>query len=99
MSGLNIGLLYTLAWRNVWRNRRRTLVILLAIAFGIWSMVTLAAIMRGMIEQQVRNTINNLTGHIQVHAMAYRDDPAIDNSMPPPGPTMLKILRRQKGLR
>lgn len=95
MSGLNLSLLYTLAWRNVWRNRRRTLVILLAIAFGIWSMVTLAAIMRGMIEQQVRNTINNLTGHIQVHAVGYRDDPAVDNSMPPPGPTMLKILRGQ----
>jgi ABC-type lipoprotein release transport system permease subunit len=93
MSGLNLTLLYTLAWRNVWRNRRRTLVILLAIAFGIWSMVTLAAIMRGMIEQQVRNTINNLTGHMQVHAVGYRDDPAIDNSMPPPGPTMLRILR------
>lgn len=93
MSGLNLTLLYTLAWRNVWRNRRRTLVILLALAFGIWSMVTLVAIMRGMIEQQVRNTISNLTGHIQVHAVGYRDDPAIDNSMPPPGPTMLKVLR------
>ena len=95
MSGLNLSLLYTLAWRNVWRNRRRTFVILLAIAFGIWSMVTLAAIMRGMIEQQVRNTINNLTGHIQVHAAGYRDDPAVDNSMPPPSPTMLTILRGQ----
>jgi len=93
MSALNLSLLYTLAWRNVWRNRRRTLVILLAIAFGIWSMVTLAAMMRGMIEQQVQNTINNLTGHIQVHAVGYCDDPSIENSMPPPGPTMLKILR------
>jgi ABC-type lipoprotein release transport system permease subunit len=95
MSGLNLTLLYTLAWRNVWRNRRRTLVILLAIAFGIWSMVTLAAIMRGMIEQQVRNTISNLTGHMQVHGVGYRDDPAIDNSMPLPSPTMLRILRGQ----
>ncbi len=93
MSALNCSLLYTLAWRNVWRNRRRTFVILLAIAFGIWSMVTLAAIMRGMIEQQVHNTINNLTGHIQVHAVGYRDDPNIDNSMPSPGPLMLKVLR------
>ena len=93
MSVLNLGLLYTLAWRNVWRNRRRTMLILLAIAFGIWSMVTLAAMMRGMIEQQVRNTINNLTGHIQVHAMGYCDDHSVENSMPPPDPTMLKILR------
>jgi len=95
MSALNLSLLYTLAWRNVWRNRRRTLVILLAIAFGIWSMVTLAAIMRGMIEQQVDNTINNLTGHIQVHAVGYRDDPSIDNSMLSPGPSMLKVLRSE----
>ncbi|NVM21118.1 MAG: ABC transporter permease [Desulfobacterales bacterium] len=95
MSALNLGLLYTLAWRNVWRNRRRTLVILLAIALGIWSMVTLAALMRGMIEQQVLNTIKNLTGHIQVHAMGYRDDPAIDNSMPPPGAAILEAVRTE----
>ncbi|MBE9580228.1 MAG: ABC transporter permease [Proteobacteria bacterium] len=93
MSTLNVRLLYTLAWRNVWRNHRRTFVILVAIAFGIWSMVTLAAIMRGMIEQQVRNVINNLTGHIQVHAVGYRDDPVVDNSMPPPGPHMVEVLR------
>ena len=93
MNTLNVRLLYTLAWRNVWRNHRRTFVILVAIAFGIWSMVTLAAIMRGMIEQQVRNAINNLTGHIQVHAVGYRDDPVVDNSMPPPGPHMVEVLR------
>ncbi|MBN1840960.1 MAG: ABC transporter permease [Deltaproteobacteria bacterium] len=93
MSTLNVRLLYTLAWRNVWRNHRRTFVILVAIAFGIWSMVTLAAIMRGMIEQQVRNAINNLTGHIQVHAVGYRDDPVVDNSMPPPAPHMVEVLR------
>ena len=93
MSVLNLSLLYTLAWRNVWRNRRRTMLILLAIAFGIWSMVTLAAMMRGMIEQQVQNTINNLTGHIQIHGIDYCDDRSIENSMPPPGLSMLKILR------
>lgn len=92
MSTLNVRLLYTLAWRNVWRNQRRTFVILVAIAFGIWSMVTLAAIMRGMIEQQVRNAINNLTGHVQVHAVGYRDDPVVDNSMPSPGPPTVEVL-------
>jgi len=56
-------------------------------------MVTLAAIMRGMVEQQVRNTINNLTGHIQVHHVSYRDDPAIENSMPTPDLPMLEVLR------
>ena len=95
MSALNLGLLYTLAWRNVWRNRRRTLVILLAIALGIWSMVTLAALMRGMTEEQVRNTIKNLTGHIQVHGVGYRDDPSINNSMPQPAAAILEVVRTE----
>ena len=75
---------FQLGWRNIWRNRRRTLVILTAVIIGVWSMIFLGALMRGMADQFVNNGIKTLTGHIQVHHPGYRDDPVIENSMTDP---------------
>jgi ABC-type lipoprotein release transport system permease subunit len=73
-----------LGWRNIWRNARRTVVILAAVVIGVWCMITLGALMRGMIDQMVRNGIATLTGHIQVHSKGYRNDPVIENSIVDP---------------
>ena len=70
-----------MAWRNVWRNPRRTIVILVAVIIGVWSMILLGALMRGIAVGMVKNGIATLTGHIQIHQRGYRDDPSIDNSM------------------
>ena len=75
---------FQLGWRNIWRNRRRTLVILTAVVIGIWSMISLGALMRGTANQMVRNGISTLTGHIQVHLRGYRTDPVIENRMTHP---------------
>jgi ABC-type lipoprotein release transport system permease subunit len=70
-----------LAWRNIWRNPRRTAVILAAVIIGVWSMIFLGALMRGIAVGMVKNGIATLTGHIQIHHKGYRDDPAIEKSM------------------
>jgi len=67
----------SIAWRNLWRNPRRTLVILSAIVIGITSMVVLSALSRGMVDGMVDNAINNLVGHIRVQDPEYRVDPSI----------------------
>lgn len=72
-------LVVTLAWRNLWRHPRRTLMILFAFALGVWSMIVIAAITRGSMEQQLDSAILNLTGHLQVHRPGFRDDPVIDH--------------------
>jgi len=76
---------FQIGWRNIWRNPRRTLVILSAVLIGVWSMIFLSAFMRGIIDQMVRNGISTLTGHVQVHQKDYRNDPGIENSMTEPG--------------
>ncbi len=75
---------FQLAWRNLWRNPKRTLVLLTAVIIGVWSMVFLGALMRGVSDQMVRNGIANLTGHIQIHQQGYRNDPVVGNSIPHP---------------
>jgi ABC-type lipoprotein release transport system permease subunit len=85
-------LLATLAWRNLWRHPRRTLMILFAFALGVWSMVVLAAITRGSMEQQLDRSILHLTGHIQIHHPGYRDDPVIEHRMSAPGERLAAAL-------
>jgi len=76
-------LLVTLAWRNLWRHTRRTLVMLFALMLGVWSMVVMAALIRGSMEQHINKEILNLNGHVQVHAPGYRDDPAVEHGFLP----------------
>ncbi len=75
-----------LAWRNVWRNPRRTAVILVAVVIGVWAMVFLGALMRGMADGMVENAISTLTGEIQVHREGYRRDPVIAHRIENPEP-------------
>ncbi|MGD9139114.1 MAG: ABC transporter permease, partial [Desulfobacterales bacterium] len=73
-----------LAWRNIWRNTRRTIIILTAVVIGVWSMVMLGSLMRGIAVGMIHNGISTLTGHIQIHHRGYRNDPAIENSISDP---------------
>ncbi len=77
-----------LAWRNIWRNPRRTAVILAAIIIGVWAMIFLGSLMRGMAGGMVKNAIDTLTGHIQIHQKGYRSDPAIEYTMTDPEPVL-----------
>jgi ABC-type lipoprotein release transport system permease subunit len=83
-----------LAWRNIWRNKRRTIIILTAVVIGVWSMILLGSLMRGMAVGMINNGISTLTGHIQIHQKGYRTDPAIENSMLNPG-AVEEIMRRE----
>jgi ABC-type lipoprotein release transport system permease subunit len=70
---------FQLAWRNIWRNPRRTGVIMAAVIIGVWSMIFLGALMRGIIDGMIQNNIDTLTGHVQIHQKDYPDDPVVDN--------------------
>lgn len=70
-------MLNQLAWRNIWRVPRRTVIVLMAVIIGVWAMVVLGAFMAGTIDQMVQNGIETLTGHIQIHKKGYFNDPSI----------------------
>ena len=71
-----------LAWRNLWRNHRRTIIMLGAITIGAWAMIFMSALMRGMVNDMIREGIRSLPGHVQIHNPKYRDDPSIANLIP-----------------
>ncbi|MDX2321436.1 MAG: hypothetical protein QNK26_12685, partial [Moritella sp.] len=75
---------FKLAWRNLWRNYRRTLIMLAAIVVAVWAMVFMTALMRGMTNDMVTSGLKALPGFVQVHHSAYRDDPSVVNSFAMP---------------
>ena len=85
-----------LAWRNLWRNYRRTLIMLLAIALGVWAMIFMTALLRGMVDDMVKQGIGALPGHVQIHALAYRDDPSVTHGMPSPDKNLLEVLNGEQ---
>ncbi len=61
-----------LAWRNVWRHRRRTLIIVVAMAFGLAMMMMYDGLVAGFDQAIYGNAVKVLGGNIQVHAQGYR---------------------------
>lgn len=78
---MNFKLLWQLAVRNVWRNPKRSLLTISAVVVGVGGFVSLAALARGVSSNMAHQAIVDLTGHIQLHAPHYLDDPAIENSI------------------
>ena len=68
-----------LAWRYLWRNHRRTIIMLSAISIGVWAMIFMTALTRGMVDQMIKDGISVLPGHVQVHNPEFLDDPSVSN--------------------
>jgi len=81
-----------LAWRNLWRNHRRTLIMLTAISVGVWAMIFMTALMRGMVNEMIRDAVRSLPGHVQIHHPRYLDDPSVVNAIVPPADELLSVL-------
>ena len=71
-----------LAWRNVWRHRRRTIIIVLAMAGGLSLMMWYDGLIDGFDQAIYGNAVKVLGGNIQVHAEGYRAKAALTPLLP-----------------
>jgi len=60
-------MLLSISWRNIWRNKVRSLVIIFSIALGIFAGVLSAAFFKGMADQRINKVINTELSYIQIH--------------------------------
>ncbi len=75
-------MILSLAWKNIWRNKKRSLIITIAISFGLWGGLFSGAVMMGMMESVVETAINRDLSHIQVHKTDYSKEKEIINYIP-----------------
>ena len=69
-----------LAWRNIWRNKRRTVITTLSIVVAVFLSAVTRSTQEGQYENMIETTVGTFTGYIQVHGQGYWDEPKLDNS-------------------
>lgn len=70
-------MLFSLAWKNIWRNQRRTLVTVLAVSFGIWLALTATGLATGSYANLIDASVRMGLGHVSVQAKGYQEAPSL----------------------
>ncbi|HET9433983.1 MAG TPA: ABC transporter permease, partial [Chitinophagaceae bacterium] len=63
-----------IAWRNIWRNKMRSMVIMLSIAIGLFAGIAVLALYKGMMKSRIRAVIEAEVGHLQLHDRSFKKD-------------------------
>jgi len=69
---------FNLALRNLWRNRRRTLITSASIMFAAFFAIAMSSLQKGTWLNTLEGMLHNYTGHIQIHAKGYSENQSIN---------------------
>ncbi|HAD98179.1 MAG TPA: ABC transporter permease [Cryomorphaceae bacterium] len=70
-----------LAWRNIWRNKRRSLLTAGSVLFALFFALIMRSMQLGVYDNMVQNVVNISTGYIQVHGKDFWDEKTLEYSM------------------
>ena len=79
---MSLKLIWQLSMRNIMRHKRRNAMLFAAIAVAVAGVSGINTLIRGMQYGMLDAAVENLTGHIKIHAPEYRDDPNINKGFP-----------------
>lgn len=77
-------MLLKIAWRNIWRQRRRSLIIMTSIIIGNASILLYDSIAIGFTAQKLENEIGTHVSHIQINSKGYNNNKVIGNKINDP---------------
>jgi ABC-type lipoprotein release transport system permease subunit len=80
-----------MAWRNVWRNPRRTWLTVAAISFACIILIFMLSFQFGSYETMINSAIHINTGHIQIQAQDYFEERSMRQVVPDPGPILESV--------
>lgn len=80
-----------LAWRNIWRNKRRTLITTASIFFAMFFALVMRSGQVGSYAHMTRSIVETYSGYIQIHKKGYWKDQTIDNVMKCEDSLLIKI--------
>lgn len=75
-------MLIRIAWRNLWRNRRRSLIIQSSVVIGVVAIIFLDGLMNGMLYQMLFNQVSSTIAHIEIHKNGFNDNKSVQNFIP-----------------
>lgn len=71
---------FKIAWRNLWRNKRRSFITISSVFFAVFLALIMRSMQLGTYDAMIRNAVKSSTGYIQIHAEGYWDDKTINNT-------------------
>ncbi len=72
---------FKIAWRNLWRNKRRTTITISSIFFAVFIAILMRSFQLGSYNNMIDNIVTQISGHLQIQEKDYFDNPSIDNSI------------------
>ena len=72
-------MILTVAWRNIWRNKRRTLITVASVFFALFFALMMRSLQIGTFGKIVDDIVSSYSGHIQIHQKGYWDERIINN--------------------
>ncbi len=79
------------AWRNIWRNKRRTLITSASVFFAVFFGLMMRSMQIGTFGRISDNLVSSYSGHIQIHKKGYSEEKIINNSFEPASEDINKI--------
>ena len=78
---MNILTLIKISWRNVWRNKLRSFVVILSVIFGLLGGIIIIAMSYGLNEERMNNAVEAYLSHVQIHNKQFSEDFNITNTI------------------
>ncbi|MCF8379871.1 MAG: FtsX-like permease family protein [Bacteroidales bacterium] len=91
-------MIWSVSWKNVWRNKTRSGVVITAVSLGVLAGVFSMAFMKGMAKQRVDSAIKTETSHIQIHTPEYVNVNDLENYFTNSEELRLNILSKPSAI-
>ena len=75
-----MNLIVKLGWRNIWRNKRRSIITILAVSFAVMLSIAMRGMQLGTYAVNIRHVVQLFSGYIQIQAEGYQDNPSLQKS-------------------
>ena len=75
-------MLFKIAWRNIWRNKRRSVIVLTSVVVGLVAIIISDGLSNGMMRQMLFNQISLDVAHLQVHKEGFNSNKVVKNFIP-----------------
>lgn len=73
-------MLLKLAWLNIWRNKRRTIITATSVFFAVLLAIIFRSLTDGIYDNMIHNVVSYSSGYLEIHKKGFWDEQSIDNT-------------------
>lgn len=88
-------MLFQIAWRNIWRSKLRSMIVIGSVLLGVWALTFLMSFNRSLINGYIDDAIRYQTSHIQIHLPEFVEDREVAFLLPD-GEKLFESLKEEE---